>query len=47
MTECIVRGGKSRMMLRIGVSLAAIALASACARPRDSGERHADAKHHA
>lgn len=28
MTECIVRGGKSRMMLRVGVSLAAIALAA-------------------
>ena len=28
MSECIVRGGKSRMMLRVGVSLAAIALAA-------------------
>ena len=28
MMRCIVRGGKSRMMLRVGVSLAAIALAA-------------------
>src|SRR4051794_12273396 len=28
MTRCIVRGGKSRMMLRVGVSLTAIALAA-------------------
>ena len=28
MTGCIVRGGKSRMMLRVGVSLAAIGLAA-------------------